>query len=162
MIQNQSLTKDCPDYQISGDPAESPENRQRDVSNSMLGAPRRAARDPPELLHQRRIIVPAPRESHLDSERARAKRSVDDTLSFECLDCRRDGVDPKPRCDKRARRLYVRNTVAHTRGEPGLPPQSEDLVIEADGLFGSNDHEQLRRKVRYVNDGPAGQRMIAG
>ena len=91
----------------------------------------------------------------------RSKRPIDHTLPFESLDCRRDGADPKPGRDERDRRLYVRNAVGDTRDEPGSTTECEDLIVEGNCVFGRSDDEQLRGKIRYVDDRPACERVIA-
>jgi hypothetical protein len=91
----------------------------------------------------------------------RSERPIDDALPLESLDCRRHRADPKPGRDERDRRMEVRRTVDDTRGEPGLPAEREDLIVEGTRVFRRDEDEQLRLKIRYVDARPAREGVMA-
>ena len=91
----------------------------------------------------------------------RSERPIDHALPLESLDGRRDRADPKPGRDERDRRMEVRRTVDDTRGEPGFPAEREDLIVEGPYIFGRDQDERLRLKIRYVDTGPTRERVMA-
>ena len=47
--------------------------------------------------------------------------------------------------------MEVRNTVDDTRGEPGSLAEREDQIVEGTRIFGRDEDERLRLKIRYVD-----------
>jgi hypothetical protein len=122
--------------------------------------PCRLARHMPELLHESRIVIASPGQSHLYSG-VRPKRPIDHARPLESLNRRRDRADPQPRGDERDRRLDVRRTAGHTRNESGSTAECHDLIVEGRCVIGRTNDELLRRKIRRVDDCPACKRVVA-
>jgi hypothetical protein len=57
--------------------------------------------------------------------------------------------------------MEVGNPVGDPGSEPGAPAEREDLIVEGPRIFGGDEDERLRLKIRNVDDRPAGERVMA-
>ena len=69
-------------------------------------------------------------------------------------------MDPESRGDERERCLDVSNPVVDTGREARSPAERGHFVVEGSGLFRRRNEEDVGRKVRDGDGGPADERVI--